>query len=317
LEHIKDWRLRFAILKENSKYRKFWYDQGGEKILAADREQKAYFEQNPDPIPHVGPNPQCPAAVAIHEFFKKLFSYGIFIESEIPTGAELERLLRVLDPTVEDIPENLPFIFVEPPAVVQVVEKIDWKNPLFIQGGNVKAESDHFESIDFVIDNLRPWHRLLQIDLRRKKTEILSEVEKFIDQVTGLRNEPVPWAANYDEWATDTTRQRQEAWQALEVWRLRRRRKPFNEISKSLGIQYSTAKMAFRRAFELIEGRPYEPEFFNREVQTIQLSEVKRTCATCPRYGKTCNPKRVEDLCPEMLLYVDQDQIKRRELLTR
>jgi len=158
---------------------------------------------------------------------------------------------------------------------------------------------------------LKPSERLLRVDLSRKRSELLREFTLFLDLVEahcGSGDVPEDWTLNYAAWQPDNSRFRSEAWQALEVWRLRRQRKTYKDIARTLGIGLQAAKMAFRRAYELIEGKPYMPEAFKRENLPVSTSELGKTCLDCP-IRSTC-----KELCPDMLRFVDQDYGSQREV---
>ncbi|HOE79188.1 MAG TPA: hypothetical protein PLX58_04430 [Smithellaceae bacterium] len=160
---------------------------------------------------------------------------------------------------------------------------------------------------------LKPSERLLKVDVSRKRGELLREFTLFLDLVEAHRGSgdvPKSWMRNYTTWEPDTSRFRSEAWQALNVWRLRRQRKPYSEISRMLNINISAGKMAFQRAYELIEGKPYDAETFKRENLPVRISELQKSCIDCPD-RHTCT-----ELCPDVMAYVQQDEVSQRELTT-
>lgn len=288
----EDWRLRLALLKESVAYREFWADH-------ADAARSAY--KNLEALNRELRDAKPPDAVAaafqrysadvdtITSFNGRLRAFGLIG----PYGGALD----VLDPRTEDTPEKLPVFFREPPAIVQVE----------IPGVPLEARA----GVPFR-ESLTSSERILKIDLSRKRGEIEVELKRYLDAVGHYRKDtedtPEAWRENYEEWEPDKTRFRVEAWQALQIYRLRRKRKRFLEIARTLEIQVPAAKKAFARAYELIEGRRHDPDFFKREAQAVRLPELRKTCDTCP-LRDTC-----KELCPDVLPYVVQDEVTQREL---
>jgi len=335
---VKYWmddRLRLALLKESSLYRKFWNECGGEKVLAADHEKQEYYLKNPVPKGELrcfvgAPDPACPAGKVGFDFFHGLNSFDIAFNGPIPKGADLKTVLDALNPYSEELPDNLPFYFHEYPPVAQLVS-----SP-FGQQSTPKSlmihEHDYCVPPEFAINQLKPWERLLRIDLRRSKKDIKNEVGRYLDRVAKRRknleacnciytsndgrSEKIDWSDNYAHWQTDVSRAREEAWRDLEIWRMRRgvNKRTFPRISKDLKIKVDAAKKAFAHAYFLIEGRQYTPTKFKDIYKEITLQELSRTCATCPEkpeHGGAC-----KELCPEMLAVIDQYSGSGTELLT-
>jgi hypothetical protein len=143
--------------------------------------------------------------------------------------------------------------------------------------------------------------------LSRKRSELIEEFKLFLDLVEAHRtggDVPEAWKLNYATWNPDNSRFRSEAWQALEVYRLRRKITPYKDIAQTLGIGLQAAKMAYKRAHILIENKPPVP----RKKLPISLADVKGGCANCP-LRDTCT-----ELCPDMLKYVEQDSVSQRDL---
>jgi hypothetical protein len=69
-------------------------------------------------------------------------------------------------------------------------------------------------------------------------------------------------------------------------------------------INVSTARKAYYRAFELVNGEKFDPDKHKPGKLPIPL---RRTCDQCPKYS-SC-----EALCPEALEYASQDRGKGRE----
>jgi hypothetical protein len=152
------------------------------------------------------------------------------------------------------------------------------------------------------------------VDLSRKRGELIEHFKRLLDAVDYFRtSEDIPqtWRENYEQWRPDTSRQRDEAWQQLKVWRLRKERMPFAEIARRMVTTEDATKKAFYTAYERTQGRPYDPERYRRCARSIYKDSLERTCETCPERD-TCT-----ELCPEMMRYVDQDTHGRREHLTQ
>jgi len=57
----------------------------------------------------------------------------------------------------------------------------------------------------------------------------------------------------------------------------------------------------------LTQGKKYNPAKMKEAINRVRKSDLKLTCDNCDK-RKTCNV-----LCPEMLRYVNQDAVSRRE----
>lgn len=282
-------RLRLALLKESSKYRTFWDRYAAAAIGAYRRIETDYPDMNGIPERLLN---------QLAEFNGGLWDFGIENQPYC-----IQEWLNNLNPYIVDDTINIKFRL-PLPAVGQVC----W-GPL--EG----MPEEHRFLTRFSSKELKPSERLLKVDLSRKRGELLQEFNLFLNLVEVNRKGacPASWKENYQKWEPDNSRFRSEAWQALEVWRLRRKRKSYREIHKILGIELQAAKMAFRRAYELIEGRRYEPEKFKRENLPICKQEFADPCATCqnhPDRGGDCH-----EPCPDLLFYIDQDFVPQRELL--
>lgn len=296
----EDWRLRLALIKESAAFREFWAEQ-------AETARNAYQDVNE--LNRALRDAKCPDEVAaaferhkeavdtLTAFNNRLHAFGL-------RGPYCEAL-DALDPRNEDIPAKLPVTFDEAPAIVQV------ETPGTPQEGRAGVP---FQRIP---EHLKPSERTLTIDLSRKREEIEAELKRYLDAVEDSRESedaPDDWRANYEQWEPDRSRFRAEAWQALQVYRMRRKSIPYRAIKQAIGISVDAAKKAFRTAFEKIEARPYDDEgkeFFRREVQqAIRPSELQKACPTCPKRDiadggdGTC-----KELCPDVMAYCRQDEV--------
>ena len=151
---------------------------------------------------------------------------------------------------------------------------------------------------------LKPGERLFKIDLKKKKSQIMKEVSEYLDRAYMRRT-------SESDWTPDNSRDREEAWQHLAVWKLRRQRKSFSEIATDRNITKDAAKKSFYRAFELICGNRFDPVLFKRDYWEIRQADIGKQCKTCPNHpdnGGDCN-----ELCPDMLAFVNQDNQYQRE----
>jgi hypothetical protein len=301
--HREEWRLRLALLKENSDYRNFWDKYGGEKVREIYKKAHEYYEKNPDGC-YFRDKSEHEHLAIFHGRLREEF--GIDIGGYLSLFKRDEWLYR-LDPYKENDDAVVSFYY-PLPAI-----------SLVIGGPSENLPEEHRFSTAFPSkkrgNELKPSERLLRVDLSRKRGELKQEFELFLDLVEAFRRGgdcPKDWKENYQEWEPDNSRFRSEAWQALKVWRLRRQRKAYKEIKNTLNIEISTAKMAFRRAYELVERRPYDSEKFKRENLSVNTKELLKFCATCPDNPK--NGGDCHELCPDVIFFVDQDTISQREL---
>jgi len=148
------------------------------------------------------------------------------------------------------------------------------------------------------LKKIKPYERFFSVDLRKKKKQILREFEEFL-------NNAYRWKKflQIETWKPDNSRLRAEAWTHLKVWKLRRKKLSFSEIALELKLTEDTAKKSFYRAYELTQGRKYNPDMLKREVWLIRKNELKKTCDNCPD-RKTCVV-----LCPEILRFIDQETL--------
>ncbi len=123
--------------------------------------------------------------------------------------------------------------------------------------------------------SLYSWERLIKIDLRVKKSQLIEEFKKILDKnyksqeaaievESRLRKEGADYTLETAyEWDPDLSRNRiKEGWEQLEVWKLRKQRKSFQRISLEMGQSEDVTKKRFYRAFELILGEKYDKSFW-------------------------------------------------------
>ena len=120
------------------------------------------------------------------------------------------------------------------------------------------------------------------------------------------------------DWDIDNSRFRDEAWEQLKIWDLRRKkeiirergsgsifteRRTFGRISNELKLTEDLVKKRFYRAYEVTQGLKYDIEK-NRELWIIRKSELENKCGTC-EIQDDCN-----DPCPDVLPFVEQDHVR-------
>lgn len=168
------------------------------------------------------------------------------------------------------------------PSVMQVEF-----NTSYIEG----IASRTFESIER--KKTKPHERIFIADLRKKKKQLLREFSEFIDA-----------AYNQSDLKPDNSRFRKEAWSHLKVWELRRKRLSFSNIAEQVKLTEDNARKSFYRAYELTQGRKYDPEMLRRQIWLVRKKELQKTCDNCPDRD-TCTV-----LCPEILRFIDQDTLE-------
>ncbi|OGP49562.1 MAG: hypothetical protein A2Y79_10965 [Deltaproteobacteria bacterium RBG_13_43_22] len=119
------------------------------------------------------------------------------------------------------------------------------------------------------------------------------------------------------DWDIDNSRFRDEAWEQLKIWDLRRKkeivrrrgsgsifteRRTFGRISNELKMTEDSVKKRFFRAYEITQGLKYDIEK-NRELWIIRKCELENECGTC-EIRDDCN-----DPCPDVLRFIEQDQV--------
>lgn len=243
-------RLRFAILKETSKYQTFWTE--------AFEPFRAHCAAGGDPKGD---------AELLLRFTLGSWGLGIIIDP-----SRVNDTLAALDPRSE-IPDQLPFEFDEcNPPIVQL------SKPQEARYGERPGRP------------LKPSERIIKVDLSARPSDLLFEFKNFlarVDKARSLGGLPSQYSENYSRWEPDNSRFRKEAWRQLKVWQMRKEKKTFSEIAKVLKMSADAARKAFYKAYGLIEGRNYDREKFLRAAGLIQKSELAITCENCPQ-RRTC-----------------------------
>lgn len=196
-------------------------------------------------------------------------------------------ILDILDPAlqVDELSEEMAArIFKPEPGVKRVLT----------------GKDGPFEGVQTI--NRFPWQmgpedfdrndRLLLVDMTRPKAQLLAEFEAYLDR-----------------FQREQTRRRAKAWRHLHVWRLRRKNKNPVTIARETGLSVDQVIHSYRSAFELTQGKPYDPQEWHVIRDSVHQGDLKRTCSTCPDWA-TCT-----ETCPDVEPYADQDKVKLRELL--
>ena len=268
MEKIEEAKLRLALLKENFEYQDFF-----RRFLEMDKKRN----KSNSAWPGLDFNKFGLKSLR-HYISHPFYKYDKIIDlinpqknSKIIPGEFADRILSRL---------------FHDPAIVLVEVK-----------GTEHRGLETFSSMPIAAINrtgLKPWERIYKVNLTKKKSLIKKEFESYIEQACSKNAEKSGWAP-YEK------RNRKEVWIHLDVWKLRKKRKSFSEISKELDITIDAAKKSFYRAYELTQDKKYNPAALRTEVWRVKKDEIKQTCADCPQ-RKNC-----ADLCPDVLRYIDQD----------
>jgi hypothetical protein len=321
-------RLLLACIKENFTFLDFW-EKAGEQAKAAARDLdrhrandfsnlrkkygsladevieaiKGHYQCNEPLIPIGGWKDHTLTGLEFYEPVNVLYRFDgelgrVFRVRMWGEPAGFLPALEILDPATKEMPENPPFYFYDD-----------------VPGVSHKPTRTPFEAGSINTHYLKPWERLLRVDLSRRKTDLMAEFKAFLDRVGDYRKAedlPKEWLNNYQWWEPDTSRERAEAWQQLKIWRMRKERIPFSEIARAMEITQDTAKKAFYKAYERTQGRVYDPDRYRKDGQKMNTWDLTTICQNCPN-KKKCN--ETGELCPEVLRYVDQDYVGRKESL--
>jgi len=303
-------RLRLAILKERADYRAFWDKHNGDKMATV--YQEYLNSKRKDNALHA----------KILGFSAGLQRFGIkspslAVDSFFDVMGYADRIdicLAALNPYSEDIPQQISKLVHRTSSIRQMTSDC------------VPGCCEPLDVEDLF--SLKPFERLLRVDISRKRSELIEDFCSFLDEQEQVRDafstledfsvEKISSDAvkrivsHFTQWEPDKSRYRDECWRHLEVWKLRRQKKSYLEISRKLKIRVDAARKSMARAYELIEDRKYDQVLFKNVYLNISTAELKKTCKSCP---ERANCEKTGDLCPDMLSYVDQDYVSQRELL--
>jgi hypothetical protein len=225
-----------------------------------------------------------------------------WLDEDFKNTKDLIDPLQDIDDISIDIQEKiLPTLFNEPAIRQVVLRKSDLKEyparALPLNQKTYKTVKDSCHQYMFTCLSMLPDHeRVIKIALRKKPKQIEREFKNFLDSIYKTAKDLKP----------DMSRKRKEAWTHLEVWKLRKKRMPFSQIAIKLDLTEDNARKSFYRAYELTQGKQYDPDELRREIWVVKISELRKTCAICELGAKgNCT-----DLCPDVLPYTDQDTLK-------
>jgi len=307
-KEIEKASLQLAYLKENFKYQE------------AFKKFKGFFQDRNTPRENGQENP-----CSFFEFVRCLSSLYRFGISPKSVGllylATDHDLLKLLDPACElDTPDKyvracLSVMF-EPVGITQIYP------PFTDQEHVVGCESQAIQDIEDL--KLKPFERLLKVDLRVKSSQLSKQFNGFL-RITSVHHKVVrkvgwikafkslrQWVSreafeSHSHWNIDNSREREEAWQQLKIWKLKKNHKSFTEIAKELNITPDTAKHAFYKAYERSQNKKHDPDIIREKFSKVRKETFDGICASCPNKGNY--PDCIET-CPDALQYIDQDQVK-------
>jgi hypothetical protein len=193
---------------------------------------------------------------------------------------------------------------IDPLPLVDPNKRINWSN---IESGEVDEEITSIMGLnlfkpaairDVVLRDGQPIV-FVSMNLRYDKSEILHSISEWIESL------------KKDRGIREALRKARDPLNKVplyaQIWDLRRERKPFPEIARQMKIPTGTVRMRYYHAFELIYGHRYQPDLRTR----IDKETLKKYCDICPDH-RTC-----EILCPDILAYIAQDEVKRREVFVK
>jgi hypothetical protein len=217
--------------------------------------------------------------------------------------------LKMPDPSIKyfDLPDEAkPVTMIRPISPMKVftgndfqeeicqtweTRKMMFKN-LFNRGGYSHGPKDAI--FDFVNQILSPYPRggenTLYIGISLDATR--DELRNAFNNV--LKKHVRPKIKHGD------TKQTPDKWKSsLMIWDLRIFKNTYGDIAPIMGIAKDAAKKKFYRAYELIYGKKYNSDEYERPL--IKKQYMKRYCNTCEQRPACKEP------CPDVIGYVDQD----------
>lgn len=304
-------KQKLSFLKENRFYREA-HEKAKETILKPVekllREQKKKLLkgqtlENPDFFFY--PDHEGPQHSMADYLWQRCSAFGIeppsfpapffhLSESEISNLLDPEKNISQLSQKTIDI---LPDLFEQPTIYIGIKSKgggvqLERKGTTILREGHIEPE---------------PYERLLKLDMRRKKADILSEINSLIDR------EQNKYRRYTDEgWNPDSTRSSKEAWTQLKIWQLWKQGQGFKRIVPQVNMTYDAVKMAFHKAYERIYNIPYNIiDVWENESRSVPMPDIKQFCKNCSDY-----PCKIP--CPEYLElienYISQDSVKQKEI---
>jgi len=212
-------KIKFALLKENFEYRK-WFDDFKPELLKKEGSRELRIEN----------------------------VWFSLTTSSLPpfSRADIEGTQNFFDPE-KDVKKPL-----ENGHISQYGRLFGMLDVMFLEKG-IQVEQEK---------RLMPYEILMRIDLRKRKKQLMREFDFHLGQAFEKLKTP----HDPGEWKPDISRSREEILLQLEIWKMRRKKEGFSSIARKKKISKDLTKKHFYRAFELTQGRPYDSEFYKREV---------------------------------------------------
>ena len=267
---------------------------------------------------------QKPALRIIDEVAEKIINdkkeYSLILWKRIgPSGQEV---FRWLDPNTE---------LKEGEVDLQTTTLL---SALFAIRGVVSISPNYFKEVKPL-----PYEWYFKIDLTKPKSVLLAESERLIERFYHRRTEyeelikriskddliEAGMLGPHDlglgegeyQWDVDNTRFNYEKrLSQLGIWRMRKQRMPFSEISPKTGLNFVTARKQYYAAFKRYQGYRYDSEKFKKIAFAPEnIEKIQETCKACQRvkecFDELIKPKPDFDFCPHILKkfnYLSQDQ---------
>lgn len=296
---MEEGRLRLALLKENSEYRRFFDEHKSalcsclSMIPEPGEDRSAELRRKTECMTTIGTfvadcETKFGMAPHAHPLFVRLYFPDPKGGMEAsPRGLSLDQALMFLDPAtdVETIPKELSLVFYEMFFRAGIYQVVPYNVPPIPLGEGSREIG--------MPEKIQPYQRLLLVDLRENPTLLKERFAEFLDRIYWSRKASRPeWRDSYAGWVPDRSRERKEAWQHLKVWRMRRQvpKPSFPEIARELRITPAAAKKSFYRAIELITGKRFDREAWEKD----RAEKPPKTCTNCPQREGCTEP------CPEI-----------------
>jgi len=152
---------------------------------------------------------------------------------------------------------------------------------------NIQARLEAIPSIRTVIYGDKSPFLQFRVDLRFNKKEILESLSSQIDRMRKVKRIK-PFTREFIN----------KIPLYAQIWDLRKGlpKKSFKEIGRELRQPFSTVVSRFKKAFELLYGKPYESVEYKKKILAIIK---KKTCKDCPEYSPDCPG------CPELMFELE------------
>lgn len=265
-------KLKLALLKENFEYQIFFeklkndpYKTCPELKRPDEKEDIDYFVRQLDQIKRR--SPLCNGDANPFDDICRLISIA-------QRDFSLNETLDILDPNKELTEEStnlfdlMSFLFHD--NRVYELTRIDEK---MVRYGLPKNGCQ----------KLKPYQRLILIDLRMKKSQLRDEFGAFIDKELEDKRIIEKFKAQYPEefnkfkqkydfgyhlWEHDKSRKRKETWKL-------RKQLSMDDVAIRLGIPLDSAKKSFYKAYERTQNKKYDKNNWKRIIRKVCESEVR------------------------------------------